>query len=113
MNTGKLKNYLLLYAAFFIYSISAVCSKMASKQDQAILLMVFLGAEIVFLGLYALVYQKALKRFPLAVAMANKGITVIFALIWSVILFKENITAWNILGCIIIIAGIGMVSTDD
>ena len=74
--------------------------------------MVFFCAEIVFLGIYAIIYQQALKRFSLVVAMSNKGITVILGLLWSVILFHENVGLLNVLGAVFIIFGIGLVSSD-
>ena len=44
--------------------------------------------------------------------MANKGVVVIINLIWSVLLFREVITIYNIIGAAIIIGGIWMVSSD-
>lgn len=57
-------------------------------------------------------WQQVLKRFSLVTAMANKGVVVIINLIWSVLLFQEAITIYNIIGAAIIIGGIWMVSSD-
>ncbi len=107
-----IKNYLLLYGSFFIYSLSAICAKLASNQELPIKVIVFIGLEIFCLGVYALVWQQVLKRFSLVTAMANKGVVVIINLIWSVLLFQEAITIYNIMGAAIIIGGIWMVSSD-
>lgn len=107
-----IKKYILLYGSFFIYSLSAICAKLASCQNLPIKVLVFIGLEIFCLGVYALVWQQVLKRFSLVTAMANKGVVVIINLIWSVLLFQEAITLYNIIGAAIIIGGIWMVSSD-
>ena len=75
--------------------------------------MLFIAGEFVLLAVYALMWQQALKRFPLIVAMSSKGITVIYGLLWSVLLFKEHITINNIIGAAMVILGIGLVSSND
>ena len=49
----------------------------------------------------------------LITAMSNKGVVVIFGLVWSVVLFHETITLYNVFGTAMIILGIWMVSADD
>lgn len=75
-------------------------------------ILVYMGLEVVCLGIYALIWQQVLKKFSLVTAMASKGIVVIFNLIWSILLFKEVITIYNIIGAVIIIGGIWVVSSD-
>ena len=108
----KIKNYAMLYGAFLLYSASTVCAKLAAGQNILFKIVLFLGLEIVCLGFYALIWQQTLKRFSLIVAMASKGIVVIFNLIWSVLLFQEVISFYNVLGAAIIIFGIWVVSSD-
>lgn len=108
----NVSKYVLLYGSFFIYSISAICSKIAAGQDGIAGMMLFLGLEIFCLGIYALFWQQTLKKFALVTAMASKGIVVIFNLVWSVILFSEKLTVYNIVGAMVIIGGIWMVSSD-
>lgn len=112
MSKHKISDYAILYAAFFVYSLSSVCAKFAALQSERLYTFLFFAAEIVCLGVYALIYQQALKRFSLVVAMSNKGITVILGLLWSIALFGEQIGLLNILGAVVIIAGIWMVSSD-
>lgn len=113
MINSKIKHFSILYLAFFIYSFVSVFAKVASKQDTIFKMLFYMGIEICLLGMYALIWQQALKRIPLIVAMASKGITVIIALVWAVVFFGEHITARNIIGAIMIILGIGLVSADD
>lgn len=112
MSRRKLSDFAVLYAAFFLYSISSVFAKMAAGQDTLIKTGLFLAAEVTFLGIYALIWQQVLKRFPLVVAMSNKGVTVLFGLMWSLLIFKESITVCNIIGSFLVIAGVVLVSSD-
>ena len=109
----KAIKYLQLYFCFGLYSFALVFSKLASQQKDLKYTFIFFCLEFAVLGLYAIVWQQILKRFPLVVAMANKGIVVVFGLLWSVLLFDEYVTMWNVLGSGIIVAGIWMVSTDE
>ncbi len=104
--------FMALYAAFLIYSLSAVCAKIAAQQPVLETALLFLGLEIVCLGFYAVLWQQALKRFSLVTAMAHKGVVVIFNLAWSVLLFQETITVYNVAGAAVIIGGICVVSSD-
>lgn len=108
----NISKYVLLYGSFFIYSISSICAKLAAGQENAIKVVVFIGLEVFCLGIYALIWQQALKKFSLVTAMASKGVVVIFNLIWSVMLFREEVTIYNIIGAVIIIGGIWMVASD-
>lgn len=73
----------------------------------------FYGIVLFDLFLYAIVWQRVLKRIPLVTAYANKGVTVIWGLIWGMLVFKEKITTCNIIGAMVIIVGIYMVVKED
>lgn len=107
------KRYIILYIAFFIYSVSSVCAKLAAQQNVFAVTVLFLMMEMGCLGVYALVWQQILKKFTLVTAMSNRGSVVIFNLFWSVFIFKESVTVSNIVGAVIIIVGICLVGTDD
>lgn len=108
----KIKHYLILYGAFLIYSLTTICAKLASQQDTMFKVLIFMGLEVMCLGIYAIIWQQVLKHFSLITAMASKGVVVIFNLIWSVLLFTETVTLYNVIGAAVIIIGIWMVSTD-
>lgn len=95
-----------------IYSTAGIFAKIAANQSDLIKAIVFIGMEFFVLCIYALIWQQVLKRFQLAIAMSCKGITIIYAMGWSVILFRETITLWNIVGVILIIIGITVVTSD-
>lgn len=111
---SKTLSYCMLYVAFLVYSLTSVCSKKIAIQGRInVEFICYLVLEVILLGVYAIIWQQVLKRFTLVTAMSSKGIVVVFGLMWSVLLFGEKISIYNIIGAIIIVAGIWMVSSDD
>ncbi|MGI6152732.1 MAG: EamA family transporter [Christensenellaceae bacterium] len=111
------KDYLFMHITFLVYSFVAIAQKIAGgvfAEDGISLRLV--GNVLIVLAMlfvYAILWQQVLKRFPLAKAYPNKGVTVIWALIWAVIFFGETITIENVIGSAIIILGIAVISRDD
>ena len=54
-----------------------------------------------------------MKKLPLVTAYANKAITVVWGLLWGMLVFKEKITVFNVVGALVIIFGIYMVVAAD
>lgn len=103
----KMKDILMLQAIFLIYSINSIVAKLASGEERfSIMFFVFYGIELGILGVYAVLWQQAIKRFELSVAYANKAVTLIWALIWGKLIFNERITISKIAGILLVIAGI-------
>ena len=113
MRAGNGVKYIFLYGAFLIYSLSTIFARYAGKQDILVRVLFFMGLEVVCLGVYAIIWQQVLKRFPLATAMSSKGIVVIFNMLLAFLLFREAITVYNIAGAVIILIGIRLVAADD
>ncbi|MEH2944998.1 transporter [Lachnospiraceae bacterium KK002] len=111
---NKLKVYIELHILLFIYSLGAVCSKYAAQSEfLSAEFLFFYGLVLVVLAVYAILWQQILRKLPLVTAYANKAVTVIWGLMWGLLIFKETITVWKIIGAAIIIAGIYMVVTED
>lgn len=73
----------------------------------------FYGLELSIMLVYALLWQRILKRFELSVAYANRPVVTIFGMIWGVLLFHEQFT-WNMaVGMVIIVLGIYIVVTGE
>ena len=103
----KMKDILMLQAIFLIFSINSIVAKLASGEERfGIMFFVFYGIERGILGVYAVLWQQAIKRFELSVAYANKAVTLIWALIWGKLIFNERITISKIAGILLVIAGI-------
>jgi drug/metabolite transporter (DMT)-like permease len=69
-----------------------------------------LAGSVALLALYAVGWQKILKRLPLTIAYFNKGLAIFWGLVWSAILFGETLTFFNILGTVVIFAGLALVN---
>lgn len=110
----KWKDILMLQAVFMIYSISSVVSKFASgKELLSFEFIVFYGLDVMVLGIYALLWQQVIKRFELSIAYANKAITLLWALVWGVVIFHEQITAGKVIGILLVMAGIFILNSSS
>lgn len=94
-----------------IYSATGIFSKRASQFPPLSLSYIanFSGV-LLLLGVYAVMWQIILKRFPLTVAFMWKSVGLIFGLFYSWLFFHEEITMNNIMGIAIIIVGLTVVS---
>lgn len=111
---SRAKILILLSLSLIIQSLSSVFIKYAGTYET-------LSREFIFfylmaigcLGVFAIMWQFLLEMIPLTTAYLRKGILYVLILFWSVILFKEQVTLNNILGSIIIIAGIMIHGMDE
>lgn len=109
----KIKDLILLHALMLIYSFSGVFSKLASKQSPLSFKFIFFyGMVLLILFVYAIFWQQVLKRMPLNVAFANKGVLTVWGLIWGALLFGEQIRVNMIIGCLLVLGGIYLVVSD-
>jgi len=114
MNKSTVKTLILLHLMLMIYSLSGICSKMASKQTfLSIPFILYYGAIILLLGFYAIGWQQIIKRLPLTTAFSNKAVTVVWGLVWGVLFFHESITLGKIIGIILIISGIVIFASSE
>lgn len=110
----NVRKYSLLYLAFFVYSGTTVFSKYAAiHAGLNFSFFMYLGLEVLCLGIYAILWQQVLKNMSLITAMSSKGIVVIIGLFWSLLLFDEWVSMFNVIGAAIIIAGIWVVTSDE
>ena len=96
-----------------IYTGSGICMKMAARPELLSFWGLFWVALcVVDLGVYAIVWQQIIKRFDLSIAYANRAFAIFWSMLWAALLFKEQITPTNLLGVVIIFAGIMLVNKD-
>lgn len=106
-------DFIFMHFSFIIYSFVGVFSKLVSQQDFFSVMFFIYAAIVIFtLGIYALLWQQVLRKFPLVTAYPNKGIVVMWNMIWAFVFFGETISVTNIIGGAIIIAGVIVVSSD-
>lgn len=101
-----------IQAIIFLYSIISILSKIASSflEKEIWMVMVILLIMLIVLARYAFLWQKLLKKVDLSIAYVNKGMLLFWSMIWSVVIFREEITILNIIGTIIIFVGIMVVN---
>ena len=100
-----------MYLAFLVYSLSSVFAKIASRQP--FLSMAFLGGVFLVVlcsFIYALLWQKVLEKQEISVAVANKVVVLVLNLIWAFVLFDERLSLIDIVGIIVIFAGVYLIS---
>lgn len=103
----KAKNILELQLAVIVYTFAGVMAKFASaNKDSFWKLLFFMGMEVVILGMYAIFWQQLIKRFELTVAYANRAVAILWSMLWAALFFGEEITTKNIIGVLIVLAGI-------
>ena len=106
-----MKKCLLLCVCFLIASLSGVFLKFASMYEFLSFQYVFyFGMTVAVMGVYAVLWQEVLKLIPLNKAYLYKSSGIGISLLYAYIIFNERITACNILGCAMIIAGIMILS---
>ena len=104
MNKSKLKVLFALHLMLMVYSMSGICSKMASQQP-------FLSFK--FCLFYAIGWQQIIKRLPLTTAFANKAVTVVWGIIWGAVFFHESITVGKVIGAALVIVGVVIYARAD
>lgn len=108
------KNLLFLQGIVIIYTLSGVAGKYASGYGFLSLgFFLIYGLEILILGIYAILWQQIIKRFDLSVAYANRSIALLWSMLWAVILFGEKVTAQNLIGVAVVIAGTMIVNGEN
>lgn len=106
---------LLLFTTLLLYSVVSVFAKLSGNALAAgdtTASLVFLGLEFLTLVVYSLLWQLALKRLPLNVAYAAKGICTLFTCLFGILLFQESLTLGKALGILIVLGGVYLVVTD-
>lgn len=108
-----IQTILFLCVAVAVYSLSGVFTKLASGYDFISLPYIasLVGAVFV-LGIYAILWQKALKNTSLSQAYPFRSLGLVYSLIIAHFIFCESISWQNILGSIIIILGLLILTVD-
>ncbi|MDD3187668.1 MAG: transporter [Bacilli bacterium] len=110
----KFKDLFSLHILLFFFSLTSVFSKLASNEIfLSFKFILYYGISILILGVYAVMWQQILKKFSLSFAFINKGITVIWGMVFGYFIFSEGITINMIIGSVIVLVGISMVATNE
>lgn len=120
MSIIESKTKQIFYFSLIVISIlfqagSGICGKYAAmtiKETTPIITItnVFYLLSLIFLVLQAVIWQQALIHYPLSYAYPFMSLVNFVILLFSAILFDEQITKYNILGLIVISFGILILS---
>ncbi len=114
MKNNKFFNFIFLHFCILLFTATTILSKYASSFEfLSINYIIIFGLMMLNLGVYAILWQQAIKPFKASVAYSNKSVTTIWTLIFSAILFNERITINNIIGALIIIFGVVLVASEN
>lgn len=105
---------LLLQLSVIVYTLAGVCGKYAANYEVlSIQFICIYCIEVAILGVYAIMWQQIIKNTTIFVAYANKGTALLWSLLWAVFLFKETISLNNIIGIIVVTAGVLLINSDS
>ena len=110
----KAKKYVLLHLNILLFSFTSIFSKLASMEFSenglsGWKLYLFLFMMLANCFVYAIAWQKTIKKFDLMVAYANRSVYLIWSQIWAVVIFHENLSINNIIGICIVFLGVMVV----
>ena len=109
----NLLSFLFMHIAFLVYTLYPLLGKFATRYEMLSFQFVALYCVVfAILFLYAILWQQVLKRIPLTTAIANKSITIVWGMIFGLLLFGEGISLKMLIGVALILSGILILSTE-
>lgn len=106
--------YLLLHLMLALFSFNGVFSKLAAQYPLlSFKFILFYGCSMMALGAYAIGWQQVIKRLPLTTAYANRAVTVVWGIVWGVLLFHERLNALKVIGALVVLAGVALFARAD
>lgn len=113
------KHILSLQAVVVIYSIASMMAKFASgelagsRPLENPRFYLFFVLDIAALGIYAVLWQQLIKHFALSVAYTNRAMALLWSVVWSVVIFREQLTLLKAAGVVLVILGTVIVNLDE
>ena len=107
------KTLLALNILLMFFSLGGIFSKLASKQPfLSIKFILCYGVLLFIMFVYAIGWQQVIKRLPLTTAYANRAVTIVWGIIWGLLIFNEKLNAGKVIGALIVIAGVILYVTE-
>ena len=108
------RDFIFLHLLLMLNSAGGVCSKLAGREAfLSLRFLLFSGALLAILFIYAIGWQQIIKRLPLTTAYSNKAVGLLWGTLWGVLLFGEHITLRMVLGALVVLCGVLMVVRAD
>ena len=112
---GRIKDYLLLHVCVLLFSFTSVFAKFAANSynegglnNPRLYLFVFMMLAICVV--YAFFWQIVIKKVDLHVGYANRSVYLIWAQIWAVAIFGEQLSLRNVIGLMTVLTGVLVVT---
>ena len=111
----KIKDYIFLHLAVMLFSFTSVFSKSASielNRGGLKNLLMYVCAWLMFFVcfVYAICWQKIIKKFDLNIGYANRSVYLLWSQVWAVAIFGEKLSVRNMIGVMIVLLGVVVVS---
>lgn len=108
------KTFAVLHFILLLYSFVGVFMKLAFQNEMfSGGFFLFAGLAVLFLGIYALLWQQVLKKMPLTIAFTNKAICIIWGMLWGALILGDTITWYKIVGSLIVLPGVVLVVSSN
>ena len=109
-----IKTYAVLHFILLMYSFVGVFMKLAFTHEfLSLYFLLFALLAVLFLGIYALIWQQVLKKLPLTVAFTNKAICIAWGMLWGALILGDAVTWYKIVGSVIVFAGVVLVVSNN
>ena len=103
----KIGTFISLHFILLWISFAGIFAKLSSQEIPfSVIFWVYYIASLFVLMIYSFFWQLIIVRTDLSFAYANKGVVIVWGLVWSVVFFGENLTVNNFIGASLIIVGI-------
>ena len=113
-SNSKVKIIFILHILLMVFSLCGICSKKAAGEEfLSFRFCMYYAIMILIMGVYAIAWQQIIKRLPLTTAYANKAVTVVWGLVWGIVVFGEKLTIGKVIGVIMVILGMIIFSLSD
>lgn len=111
---SQLRVLLALHLLLMLFSTSGIFSKVAASYPfMSLGFILAYGGMIVVLGIYAIGWQQIIKRLPLTTAYSNRAVTVVWGIVWGIVLFHESVSPLKIVGAVVVLTGVALFAVAD
>jgi drug/metabolite transporter (DMT)-like permease len=103
----KFGTFVFLHFIFLWISLAGIFAKLSSQEIPfSVNFWIYYIASLSVLVSYSFFWQLIIARTDISIAYANKGVVILWGLVWSIVFFGEKLTVNNFIGSSFIIVGI-------
>ncbi|MBR4626485.1 MAG: transporter [Ruminococcus sp.] len=107
MKKAGIFSFIFLQLMVALYSFGGIFGKLAARHSfMSIKFCLYYALLILFLFIYAIGWQQAIKKFELTAAYSAKSATVIWGMLWGILIFHESLTILKALGILLVFTGL-------